>query len=199
MLIESAVFVISSPSLLLCPKGNKPEYAFIGRSNVGKSSLINYITHTKNLAKTSNTPGKTQLINFFLINESWHLVDLPGFGYAKISKKKREKFEILISSYLRNRKQLLCTFLLIDIRLEPQIIDLEFMEWMAEKELPFVIVFTKTDKLSKTELHKNLTFYKNELLKCWEELPEIFLTSAEKQIGKKEIIDFIAKTNKLIK
>jgi len=198
MNIETAVYLKSAPSLSLCPKEIRPEYAFIGRSNVGKSSLINYITQTKNLAKTSNTPGKTQLINFFLINNAWFLVDLPGFGYAKTSKKKREKFEILISSYISKRKQLLCTFLLIDIRLEPQKIDLEFMAWMAEKGLPFVLVFTKTDKLNKTELHKKLSNYKQELLKNWEELPEIFLTSAAKETGKEGIIDFIEKTNKLL-
>ena len=198
MIIKSAVFVKSAPSFRISPDHNMPEYAFIGRSNVGKSSLINYITGIKNLAKTSSTPGKTQLLNFFLINSSWYLVDLPGLGYAKTSKVNREKFETLIADYMVNRKQLLSTFLLIDIRHTPQKIDIEFMEWMAEKSLPFVIVFTKTDKLTKAELKKNLTHYKNELLKSWEELPEMFLTSSDKNIGKEEIINFIENTNKIV-
>jgi len=198
MIIKSAVFVKSAPSLRISPNHNMPEYAFIGRSNVGKSSLINFITGIKGLAKTSSTPGKTQLINYFLLNNSWYLVDLPGLGYAKTSKVNREKFENIIADYLCNRKELLSTFLLIDIRHAPQKIDVEFMEWMAEKSLPFVIVFTKIDKLTKAELNKNLTYYKNELLKSWEELPDIFLTSSEKNIGKDEIISFIEKTNKIL-
>ena len=198
MTIKTAVYVKSAPSIKICPDTNIPEYAFIGRSNVGKSSLINYITNIKGLAKTSSTPGKTQSLNFFIINKSWHLVDLPGLGYAKTSKIKREKWETLISEYLIKRKQLLCTFFLIDIRHVPQAIDLEFMEWMAEKSLPFVIVFTKIDKLSKSEININVTNYKNELFKSWEELPEMFLTSAEKGTGKEGIIDYIAETNKLL-
>ena len=198
MIIKSAVFTKSAPSFRISPDHNMPEYAFIGRSNVGKSSLINYITGNKGLAKTSSTPGKTQLLNFFLINNSWYLVDLPGMGYAKTSKVNREKFETLIAEYLEKRKQLLSTFLLIDIRHVPQKIDMEFMEWMAEKSLPFVIVFTKIDKLSKLELNKNLIHYKKELLKNWEELPEMFLTSAEKNIGKEEILNYIEKTNKIV-
>lgn len=198
MTIKTATYVKSAPSLKICPDPNIPEYAFIGRSNVGKSSLINYITGIKGLAKTSSTPGKTQSLNFFIINQSWHIVDLPGLGYAKISKIKREKWEALISEYLIKRKQLLCTFFLIDIRHKPQTIDLEFMEWMAQKSLPFVIVFTKTDKLSKSALAIQVTAYKNELFKSWEELPEIFLTSAEKGVGKEAILEFIAETNKLL-
>jgi len=198
MVIKSAVFTKSAPSFRISPEHNMPEYAFIGRSNVGKSSLINYITGNKGLAKTSSTPGKTQLLNFFLINNSWYLVDLPGMGYAKTSKVNREKFETLIAEYLEKRKQLLNTFLLIDIRHTPQKIDMEFMEWMAEKSLPFVIVFTKTDKLTKSELNKNLAHYKSELLKSWEELPEIFLTSAINKSGSDAILDFISSNNKLI-
>jgi len=198
MVIKSAVFTKSAPSFRISPEHNMPEYAFIGRFNVGKSSLINYITGNKGLAKTSSTPGKTQLLNFFLINNSWYLVDLPGMGYAKTSKVNREKFETLIAEYLEKRKQLLNTFLLIDIRHTPQKIDMEFMEWMAEKSLPFVIVFTKTDKLTKSELNKNLAHYKSELLKSWEELPEIFLTSAINKSGSDAILDFISSNNKLI-
>lgn len=198
MTIKSAVYVKSAPTLHFCTDTLLPEYAFIGRSNVGKSSLINYITGIKGLAKTSNTPGKTQCLNFFIINNSWHLVDLPGLGYAKISRSKREKWETLIAEYLQKRKQLLCTFFLIDVRHSPQKIDLEFMEWMAEKALPFVIVFTKIDKLSKTALDKNITQYRNELFKSWQELPEIFLTSSEGNIGKEELLSFITETNKIL-
>ena len=198
MIIKSAVFVKSAPSFRVSPTHSKAEYAFIGRSNVGKSSLINNIIGIKGLAKTSSTPGKTQLLNYFLINEDWYLVDLPGLGYAKTSKVNREKFETLIAEYLENRKELMATFLLIDVRHAPQKIDMEFMEWMAEKSLPFVIVFTKIDKLTKAELTKNVTHYKNELLKKWEELPEMFLTSSEKNIGKEEIISYIEQTNKLL-
>jgi len=197
MLIKTAVFEKSTPELKGCPDKKTPEYAFIGRSNVGKSSLINYITGIKNLAKTSSTPGKTQLLNYFLIDNQWYLVDLPGLGYAKVSKLKRGKWLELITAYLKKRTMLMCTFFLIDSRLSPQKIDVEFMEWMAENELPFVIVFTKTDKLKSQALKRNIDFYKTELLKTWEELPQIFITSSEKQKGKEDIIQFIYETNKL--
>jgi len=198
MIIESAVFVKSAADMKGCPDEKKAEYAFIGRSNVGKSSLINFLTGAKGLAKTSSTPGKTRLINYFLINDCWFIVDLPGLGYAKISKKVREEFEKKIKSYLSRRKQLLCTFLLIDVRHAPLPTDLELMQWMAENELPFVIVFTKTDKLSKTELHKNITKYKQELLKSWESLPAFFYTSTLQKTGREEILGFIEETNKLL-
>lgn len=198
-LIKSAEFIISNTELSKCPAPNMPEYAFIGRSNVGKSSLINMLTGRKSLAKTAEKPGKTQLINHFLINEKWYMVDLPGYGYAAVSKDKREKFEKLISSYILKRMNLLCLFVLIDSRHPMQEIDREFMEWLGEKEIPFVIVFTKTDKLSKTQLEKSIEGYKQQMLKQWEELPKYFLTSAEKKIGREEILNFIEETNKVFK
>ena len=195
MKIKTAEFVISNTNYRICPAPKMAEYAFIGRSNVGKSSLINAIVNQKNLAKTSGQPGKTQLINHFIINKEWYLVDLPGFGYAKISKTKRAEFHDMISEYLLNRTNLMCLFVLIDSRHKPQEIDNEFMEWLAEKEIPFVMAFTKTDKLGKVVLAKNIGAYKAEMLKIWKELPQIFITSAEKKTGTKEICDFIEQLN----
>jgi len=195
MKIKTAEFVISNTDYRICPAPRMAEYAFIGRSNVGKSSLINAIVDKKNLAKTSGKPGKTQLINHFIVNKEWYLVDLPGFGYAKISKTKRAEFHDMISEYLLNRTNLMCLFVLIDSRHKPQDIDKEFMEWLAEKEIPFVMIFTKTDKLGKVVLAKNIGAYKVEMLKVWKELPQIFITSAEKKTGTKEICNFIEQLN----
>jgi len=195
MKIKTAEFVISNTDYSICPAPSIPEYACIGRSNVGKSSLINALVNQNNLAKTSGKPGKTQLINHFIINKEWYLVDLPGFGYAKISKTKRAEFHDMISKYLLNRTNLMCLFVLIDSRHKPQDIDKEFMQWLAEKGIPFVMVFTKTDKLGKVVLAKNIDTYKAEMLKVWGELPQIFITSAEKKIGTKELCNFIKKLN----
>lgn len=195
MKIKTAEFVISNTDYRICPAPKMAEYAFIGRSNVGKSSLINAIVDKKNLAKTSGKPGKTQLINHFIINKEWYLVDLPGFGYAKISKIKRAEFHDMISEYLLNRTSLMCLFVLIDIRHKPQDIDKEFMQWLSEKGIPFVMVFTKVDKIGKVVLAKNIGAYKAEMLKAWRELPQIFITSAEKKTGTKEICDFIEQLN----
>ncbi len=195
MKISSAKFVISNTDVRKCPSEPYPEYAFIGRSNVGKSSLINMLTGHKNLAKTSGKPGKTQLINHFLINENWYLVDLPGYGYAKVSKDKRKTFQKFIKDYFNKRMQLACSFVLIDSRHEPQKIDLEFMEFLGENGIPFCIVFTKTDKLSKTTLEKNLTHYKKVMLESWEEMPNTFLTSSVNSSGKEEILSFIEQVN----
>ncbi|MBT4881586.1 MAG: YihA family ribosome biogenesis GTP-binding protein [Flavobacteriales bacterium] len=195
MKIKTAEFVISNTDYKLCPAPKMAEYAFIGRSNVGKSSLINALVNHKNLAKTSGKPGKTQLINHFSINKAWYLVDLPGFGFAKISKKMRAEFHDMISEYLINRTNLMCLFVLIDSRHKPQAIDQEFMQWLAEKGIPFVMVFTKTDKLGKVALAKNIGTYKVEMQKTWEELPQIFITSAEKKTGMQEIADFIENLN----
>ena len=195
MKIKTAEFVISNTDYKICPFPKIPEYAFIGRSNVGKSSLINALVNHKNLAKTSGRPGKTQLINHFIINKQWYLVDLPGFGYAKISKSKRAEFYDMISEYLLNRSNLMCLFVLIDCRHTPQQIDQEFMQWLAEKEIPFVMVFTKGDKVGKNTLAKNIASYKSEMLKAWGELPQIFITSAEKKIGTQEIANFIETLN----
>lgn len=196
MKIKSADFVISNTDYELCPKEALPEYAFIGRSNVGKSSLINAIVDKKNLAKTSGKPGKTQLINHFKINNNWFLVDLPGYGYATISKTKRHEFKKMINNYLLNRKNLICLFVLLDIRHNAQKIDIEFMQQMGEEGSPFVMVFTKSDKISQTQIIKNINKYKEEMLKYWESLPEIFITSSEKQIGTNDILNFIEKYNK---
>ena len=195
MKISSAKFVISNTDVRKCPNEPYPEYAFIGRSNVGKSSLINMLTGHKNLAKTSGKPGKTQLINHFLINDNWYLVDLPGYGYAKVSKDKRKTFQKFIKDYFNKRMQLACSFVLIDSRLEPQKIDLEFMEFLGENGIPFCIVFTKTDKLSKTGLEKNLAHYRKVMLESWEEMPTTFLTSSVNSSGKKEILSFIEQVN----
>ena len=195
MNIKTVKFVISNTDYRICPAPKMAEYAFIGRSNVGKSSLINAIVDKKNLAKTSGKPGKTQLINHFIINKEWYLVDLPGFGYAKISKTKRAEFHDVISEYLLNRTSLMCLFVLIDSRHKPQDIDKEFMQWLSEKGIPFVMAFTKVDKLGKVVLAKNIGAYKAEMLKAWGELPQIFITSAEKKTGTKEICDFIEQLN----
>lgn len=199
MKINSAEFVISNTDIEKCPKERIPEYAFIGRSNVGKSSLINMLTSRKSLAKTSGKPGKTQLINHFKINDHWFLVDLPGYGYAKVSKKDRSIFAKFIYEYLEKRENLICTFVLVDSRHEPQKIDLLFMEWLGQKGIPFVIVFTKMDKLSSSQLNKNLSKYKSKMLETWEELPQSFMSSAESKLGKMEILKFIDTTNEAVK
>lgn len=201
MKIKTANFECSNTDWKKCPDKKIPEYAFIGRSNVGKSSLINALCNKKGLAKTSSTPGKTQLINHFIINideSPWYLVDLPGYGYAKTSKEKKAKFQKIISDYLIQRKNLLCTFVLIDSRHLPQKIDISFMEWMAEKELPFTVVFTKTDKLTKNQLQFNIENYKKEMLKDWEIFPDYFLSSSSNKEGLEKILEFIETTNKLI-
>ena len=195
MKIKSAEFVISNTDYKLCPKETHPEYAFIGRSNVGKSSLINALVNRKNLAKTSGKPGNTQLINHFKINDSWFLVDLPGYGYASTSKTNREMFKEMINKYLLNRKNLICLFVLLDIRHNPQSIDLEFMEKMGQEKIPFVMVFTKSDKISQTQISKNIKLYKTEMLKQWEYLPDMFITSSENQNGISEILKFIEEYN----
>ena len=197
MLIKKADFIISNTDVNKCPEPNKPEYAFIGRSNVGKSSLINLLVNKKNLAKTSGKPGKTQVINHFLINENWYIVDLPGYGYASVSKQKRTDFAQIIKQYLTKRKNLMSVFVLIDSRLNPQKIDIDFMAWLGELRIPFVICFTKQDKLSKSESEINLMNYKKEMLKYWEYLPQFFKTSSSKNRGKNEILNFIDATNKL--
>lgn len=199
MQIKSAQFIKSSGKWQDCPEPTIPEYAFIGRSNVGKSSLINAMMNQKDLAKTSQTPGKTQLINHFLVNEEWYLTDLPGYGYAKVSKSQRKDFEKLITNYILNRNNLVNLFVLIDIRHQPQKIDLEFMEWCGESGIPFSIIFTKSDKLKGIKaIEKNTSEYKNTLLEQWEELPEIYITSAEKKEGTNEILDFIKSTNEML-
>ena len=197
MQVKKAEFIISNTDINKCPDPAIPEYAFIGRSNVGKSSLINMLTNRKSLAKTSGKPGKTQLINHFLINDSWYLVDLPGYGYASVSKGQRLEFAKFIKQYLQNRKNLMCLFVLLDSRLKPQKIDMEFMQWLGEKGKPFVMCFTKQDKLSKSEAIKNLANYKKEMKQIWEELPSIFLTSSSNKKGQIEVLKFVAETNKL--
>lgn len=191
MQIKHAKFIISNTDYRKCPPPNMPEFAFIGRSNVGKSSLINTLVARKKLAKTSGTPGKTQLINHFLINEEWYLVDLPGYGYAKTSKSNRASWEKMISTYLLNRENLISTFILIDSRIEPQKVDQEFLTWMGENELSFVIAFTKTDKITKTKLAGNLKLWKEFLQKYWEELPLSLLTSAKTKRGKDDVLNVI--------
>tara|TARA_B110001454_G_scaffold59409_1_gene58136 strand:- start:1115 stop:1714 length:600 start_codon:yes stop_codon:yes gene_type:complete len=198
MQIKSAKFYISSQKEKDCPKTIMPEYAFIGRSNVGKSSLINMITNQKKLAKTSSTPGKTQLINHFLINNSWYIVDLPGYGYAKTSKSNKKYFQKSITEYFKKRKQLVSAFILIDIRHSPLKIDLEFIIWLATNKIPFSIIFTKTDKISKIEIDNKLLNYKKELEKNWEILPEFFISSSEKYTGKEDILNYIDKINQSI-
>ena len=195
MKIKTANFICSNTDWRKCPKENMPEYAFIGRSNVGKSSLINALTNSKKLAKISGKPGKTQLINHFLINEKFYFADLPGYGYAKISKKIRDEFQSFTLKYLKNRGNLISLFLLIDLRVTPQKIDLEFMEFCALKQIPFVICFTKSDKLKKAEILENIKQYKDYLLKQWESFPINFTTSSTKKTGLKEIVSFINENN----
>lgn len=197
MKIKTSEFIISNTDLKKCPKPDKPEYAFIGRSNVGKSSLINMLTDRKKLAKISGKPGKTRLINHFLINEQWFLVDLPGYGYAKVSKQERNIWKGFIKDYILKRENLMNLFVLIDSRLKPQNNDLEFLQHLGENGVPFVIIFTKADKLTKKRLKENIAFYKTELLKTWEEIPEYFISSAVDKTGQIEILDFIFETNKL--
>ncbi|MFC2630658.1 MAG: ribosome biogenesis GTP-binding protein YihA/YsxC [Porphyromonas sp.] len=195
MVIKSAEFVISNSQVSKCPMTGLPEYAFIGRSNVGKSSLINMLTGKKGLAMTSQKPGKTQLINHFIINGAWYLVDLPGYGYARLSKDGREKLKTMIEDYTLERKELVCLFVLVDSRHEPQKIDLEFIQWLGEEGVPFALVFTKADKLTKGRLAANLDAYKARLLEEWEELPPIFVTSSEQQLGRDELLSYIEGIN----
>ncbi len=196
MEIKNATFIISNTDVNKCPEGDRPEYAFIGRSNVGKSSLINMLTNRKGLAMTSQMPGKTVLINHFLINDEWFLVDLPGYGYAQRGAEGRERIRRIIEGYIMGRTQLTSLFVLIDCRHEPQKIDLEFMEWLGENGVPFAIIFTKIDKISKGRLNENVNRYKERLLETWEELPPIFYTSSEKKEGKEELLDYIEQVNK---
>ena len=196
MEIKSAEFVISNTNVKKCPAGDLPEYAFIGRSNVGKSSLINMLTGKKGLAMTSQKPGKTMLINHFLINGQWYLVDLPGYGFAQRGKEGRENIQRIIEDYILEREQLTNLFVLIDCRHEPQKIDLEFMEWLGETGIPFSLIFTKTDKISKSRLQENLKAYQTKLLESWEELPPILLSSSEKKEGRDEILNYIDEINK---
>ena len=191
MEIRKAEFLISNTDVRLCPTNGLPEYAFIGRSNVGKSSLINMLTNRKGLAKTSSRPGKTLLINHFVINDDWYLVDLPGYGYASTGKSMRDKLKKLIENYILFREELTCLFVLLDCRHEPQQIDLEFMEWLGVSGIPFSIIFTKSDKLSKSRLKENLDAYKSKLAEQWEELPPIFVTSSDKAEGRVEVLEYI--------
>ena len=196
MEIKQAEFSLSAPMVSMCPKDTKPEYAFIGRSNVGKSSLINMLTNNKRLAKTSSTPGKTLLINHFIINKEWYLVDLPGYGYAKRSKKEVDKLDQMIRGYILQREQLVNVFVLVDIRLEPQKIDLEFIEWLGLSSIPFAIIFTKADKLTPNKGKQAVEAYKKKLLETWEELPPIFVTSSEQKNGRDDVLDYIDQINK---
>lgn len=200
MIIKSAAFEISNSDVSKCPKERIPEYAFIGRSNVGKSSLINMITGHKKLAKTSGTPGKTQLINHFKINDNWFLVDLPGYGYARVSKKTKRTFQSFIKNYFLQREQLVCSFVLIDSRHAPQKIDTEFMQFLGESQIPFCIIFTKADKLTPTVLNRNIETYKAKLLEdSWDIFPDYFVTSSSSKLGKDEVLNFIAKVNEDLK
>lgn len=194
--IKSAEFVISNTDFNKCPDSKLPEYAFIGRSNVGKSSLINMLTNVRGLAMTSSKPGKTLLINHFLINKNWHLVDLPGYGYATTGKKMREQLQTIIESYILEREQLTSVFVLVDSRHEPQTIDLDFMAWLGENGVPFALVFTKLDKMSNRVAKENLKTYQERLAEQWEELPPIFVTSSEKAIGRQELLQYIDDINK---
>lgn len=199
MEITSAEFIISNTDVRKCPAGNLPEYAFIGRSNVGKSSLINMLTGRKGLAMTSATPGKTMLINHFLINRNWYIVDLPGYGYAKRGFKGQEQIKNIIESYILQRPQMTSLFVLIDSRHEPQSIDLQFIEWLGENGIPFALVFTKADKLKGGKLNSNVTAYLKKLEEQWEELPPYFVTSSESRQGRKDILDYIETINREIK
>ena len=199
MKINTAEFIISNSDVRKCPLERLPEYAFIGRSNVGKSSLINMLTNHKNLAKTSGKPGKTQLINHFKINSNWFLVDLPGYGYARVSKKTKEIFQEFITDYFEKREQLVCAFVLIDIRLEAQKIDLEFITYLGEIEIPFCIIFTKADKISKTKIDSHIAAYRKALLaNNWEEMPQHFITSATEATGREQLLEFIDEVNQEI-
>lgn len=199
MHIHSATFVISNSKRTACPEDGMQEYAFIGRSNVGKSSLINMLTGVKDLAKTSSKPGKTLLINHFLINEAWYIVDLPGYGYAKISKAMRETVHKMITDYVTKREQLACLFVLLDSRHEPQEIDMDFLEFLGESEVPFAVIFTKTDKISQAQVGSNVRKFKEKMLETWEELPPIFQTSAEKMRGREDVLDYIESVIEAIK
>lgn len=196
MEIKTADFSLSSPNVAMCPSDNKPEYAFIGRSNVGKSSLINMLCRNQKLAKTSATPGKTLLINHFIINKEWYLVDLPGYGFAKRSKKEIQKLDQMIRGYILEREQLVNVFVLVDVRHEPQAIDLEFMNWLGISSVPFSVVFTKADKLSAAKVKANVEVYKQKMLETWEEMPPYFVTSAEKREGRDEVLAYIETINK---
>jgi GTP-binding protein len=199
MHVKSSRFVISNTEVAKCPKSKLPEYAFIGRSNVGKSSLINALCNKKKLAKTSSRPGKTQLINHFLINENWHLVDLPGFGYARVSKTQKKVFQKFITNYFKERTQLVTAFLLVDIRHEPQPIDLNFMQWLGENFIPFSIIFTKADKLKPKAIEKSIADYSKKLLDTWEELPPLFVTSSLHRSGVEEVLKYIDSLNMSLK
>lgn len=199
MEIKTSAFTLSAPRESMCPKDNKPEYAFIGRSNVGKSSLINMLCNHKGLAKTSATPGKTLLINHFIINNEWYIVDLPGYGFAKRSKKVQQELGRMITGYILQRKQLVNVFVLVDIRHEQQKVDREFVDWLGTSQIPFCIVFTKADKLSAAKAKENAKAWMDKLLDTWEELPPYFITSAEKKTGKEEVLDYIGQINKSLK
>ena len=198
MNVANAEFVVSNTNVEQCPKTKLPEYAFIGRSNVGKSSLINMLCNKKKLAKTSSKPGKTQLINHFLINKQWYLVDLPGYGYARTSKAQKKTFQKFITDYLIKRKELISTFLLIDLRHKPQPLDLKYMRWLGKNLIPFSIIFTKADKLKEVEINEHILKYLNDIRKDWEEIPQYFITSSEKKIGKSELLNYIDEINKSI-
>lgn len=199
MEIKQATFVVSNTQVAKCPTHKLPEYAFIGRSNVGKSSLINMLTNHKGLAKTSSKPGKTQLINHFLINKEWYLVDLPGYGYAKVSKQSKKTFQQFITDYFKKRRELLSAFVLVDIRHEPQKIDLEFMQWLGENAIPFAIVFTKADKLTEKQIQEHVASYSEILLQQWEEMPPYFITSSENRLGKEDLLSYIETINQSLK
>ncbi len=198
MHIKSAEFVMSNSDVAKCPKDRLPEYAFIGRSNVGKSSLINMLMQRKSLAKTSGRPGKTQLINHFLVNKNWYLVDLPGYGYARVSKSSKKVFQKFITNYFEKREQMVLAFVLVDCRHEPQPIDLEFMEWMGETGIPFNIIFTKADKLKPKALERNIKTYSEKMLETWEEMPRFFITSASDSTGRDEVLNYINELNNSI-
>lgn len=195
MIITKAEFIISNSDVSKCPKEILPEYAFIGRSNVGKSSLINMLTNNKNLAKTSGKPGKTQLINHFKINNNWFLVDLPGYGYARVSKSTKKVFQKFITQYFEKRKQLILAFVLVDIRHEPQTIDVDFMQWLGENQIPFAIIFTKADKLKPEAIKRNVATYHEKMLDFWEEMPTYFITSSSNRTGKEEVLAYIDSIN----
>ena len=199
MEIKQAAFVVSNTQVAKCPTHKLPEYAFIGRSNVGKSSLINMLTNHKGLAKTSSKPRKTHLINHFLINKEWYLVDLPGYGYAKVSKQSKKTFQQFITDYFKKRRELVNAFVLVDIRHEPQKIDLEFMQWLGENAIPFAIVFTKADKLTEKQIQEHVTSYSEILLQQWEEMPPYFITSSENRLGKEDLLSYIETINQSLK